>query len=58
MAVFGEVGLAGEARAADMARQRVAEASKFGFTKCILPKSCAADADGAAADLMPVSARL
>lgn len=42
--VFGEVGLAGEVRAVDMARQRVAEALKFGFEKCLLPQSCANDA--------------
>jgi DNA repair protein RadA/Sms len=44
LAAFGEVGLAGEVRAVDMGRQRVGEASKFGFTKCILPKGCAGDA--------------
>jgi len=46
---FGEVGLSGEIRAVDMARQRVAEAVKFGFTNCIVPKSCAKTAavDGA-----------
>lgn len=35
---FGEVGLSGEVRAVSMARQRVAEAQKLGFTRCILPK--------------------
>ncbi len=43
LAAFGEVGLAGEVRAVDMGRQRLAEASKFGFTKCILPKGCAGE---------------
>lgn len=42
--VFGEVGLAGEVRAVDMARQRVGEARKFGFLTCLLPHTCAADA--------------
>ncbi len=55
LAAFGEVGLAGEIRAVSMARQRVAEASKFGFTKCMLPKSCAADIEEGTASLMPVS---
>jgi DNA repair protein RadA/Sms len=53
--VFGETGLAGEVRAVDMARQRVAEASKFGFTKCILPKSCAADVRDTSVELAPVT---
>lgn len=46
LAAFGEVGLAGEVRAVGMARQRVAEASKFGFSVCVLPRGCAADLDG------------
>ncbi|MDR0963895.1 MAG: DNA repair protein RadA [Clostridium sp.] len=37
MVVFGEVGLSGEVRAVRMARNRVAEASKLGFTTCVLP---------------------
>lgn len=41
LAAFGEVGLAGEVRAVDMAQQRVAEAAKFGFDQCILPRGCA-----------------
>jgi len=55
LAAFGEVGLAGEVRAVDMARQRVAEASKFGFTKCILPRSCVQDVEGSSAALAPVT---
>ena len=39
--VFGEVGLSGEVRAVNMARQRVMEAKKLGFHKVILPKVCA-----------------
>ena len=35
---FGEVGLSGEVRAVNMAKQRVAEAKKLGFSTCILPK--------------------
>lgn len=35
---FGEVGLAGEVRAVSQAEQRVLEAKKLGFTKCILPE--------------------
>jgi DNA repair protein RadA/Sms len=36
-AVFGEVGLAGEVRAVPLAEQRLAEARRLGFTRCILP---------------------
>ncbi|MDY5482923.1 MAG: DNA repair protein RadA [Clostridium sp.] len=36
--VFGEVGLSGEVRAISMAEQRVHEAVKLGFTRCILPR--------------------
>lgn len=37
---FGEVGLAGELRSVSQAELRVAEASRLGFTKCILPAHC------------------
>lgn len=40
---FGEVGLSGEVRAVNMARQRVAEAEKLGFESCLVPSVCAAD---------------
>ena len=36
--VFGEVGLAGEVRAVNLADVRLAEAHKLGFTRCLLPK--------------------
>lgn len=42
--VFGELGLAGEVRAVNMARPRIAEGSKFGFKMCILPPGCVSDA--------------
>ncbi len=54
-AVFGEVGLSGEIRAVDRARQRVSEAAKFGFTHCLLPRNCASDAADAGLEVMPVS---
>jgi DNA repair protein RadA/Sms len=53
LAVFGEVGLAGEIRAVDRARQRIAEASKFGFSQCIVPRGCIADLKHGVADVMP-----
>ena len=37
---FGEVGLSGEVRAVNMAKERVLEAKKLGFRTCILPKVC------------------
>lgn len=37
---FGEVGLSGEVRGVTKAEQRVSEAKKLGFKKCILPKVC------------------
>ncbi|MEZ4360323.1 MAG: DNA repair protein RadA [Kofleriaceae bacterium] len=36
-AIFGEVGLAGEIRAVPLCEQRLAEAARLGFTRCILP---------------------
>ena len=36
--VFGEVGLAGEVRAVNLAEVRLAEAAKLGFTRCVLPE--------------------
>ncbi|MGN0394021.1 MAG: DNA repair protein RadA [Coprococcus sp.] len=36
---FGEVGLSGEVRGVSSVEQRVNEAKKMGFTKCIIPKS-------------------
>ena len=39
MMVFGEVGLAGEVRSVPLAKERVQEAARLGFTVCVLPKS-------------------
>lgn len=36
--IFGEVGLAGEVRAISQVEQRVREAEKLGFKRCVLPK--------------------
>jgi len=55
LVAFGEVGLAGEVRAVDMVRQRVAEAAKFGFTNCVLPKSSMSHAEGGGdMELVPI----
>jgi len=42
-AVFGEIGLAGEVRAAGQGRKRVSEAGRLGYTRCIAPRGCARD---------------
>ncbi|MBQ0043222.1 MAG: DNA repair protein RadA [Lachnospiraceae bacterium] len=34
---FGEVGLSGEVRSVNMAQQRINEAAKLGFTRCLIP---------------------
>ena len=38
--LFGEEGLAGEVRSVSQAEQRVAEAARLGFRRCILPQGC------------------
>ena len=40
LVAFGEVGLSGEVRSVSMAKQRVSEAAKLGFTTCIVPYGC------------------
>lgn len=37
---FGEIGLAGELRSVNAVEQRLREAERMGFTRCILPKAC------------------
>ncbi|MEK9676615.1 MAG: S16 family serine protease, partial [Chloroflexota bacterium] len=39
VAVAGEIGLAGELRSVSRSDRRVAEASRLGFEKCLLPDS-------------------
>ena len=45
LAVFGEVGLAGEVRAVPGIRQRIAEVGRLGFTHVIVPASPAGVGD-------------
>ncbi len=40
MVVFGEVGLSGEVRSISRILERVKEANRMGFNKCVVPKSC------------------
>lgn len=48
LAVFGEVGLAGEVRAASQAGLRVREAAQLGFTRCLMPANNLSPADAPA----------
>ena len=56
---FGEIGLAGEIRAVNSSEQRIREALRLGFKKCILPKhnlkSIAADKYRSKIELIGVS---
>jgi len=54
IAAFGEVGLAGEVRAVNHGRDRVAEAGKFGFGRCLAPKACA-DIEFDSIDTLPIN---
>lgn len=54
LTAFGEVGLAGEVRGVDFASKRVAEAAKFGFDKCILPKNNAQEVESPSKTIWPV----
>ena len=38
--VFGEIGLSGEVRSVSLPKQRVMEAKKLGFTRCVVPRVC------------------
>ena len=58
VAVFGEVGLAGEVRAVPRPGPRIAEAKKLGFTRIVLPKGNAArliESERAGVELVPVA---
>lgn len=41
MVIFGEIGLSGEVRSIPRIVERVKEAERLGFTKCVVPKSVA-----------------
>ena len=40
MVIFGEIGLSGEVRSVPRILERVREAQRLGFNKCVVPKSC------------------
>jgi DNA repair protein RadA/Sms len=46
-AAIGEVGLGGEVRSVNQIRQRVSEARKLGFERCIVPERNLRDVKGA-----------
>jgi DNA repair protein RadA/Sms len=51
---FGEIGLAGEVRAVSKVKERVAEAQRLGFKKCIVPKRNAYGLNGFQVELIGV----
>jgi DNA repair protein RadA/Sms len=54
VAVFGEIGLAGEVRPAPRGQERLREASKLGFEKIIIPRANAPKAKIANLEVLPV----
>ena len=45
LVVFGEIGLGGEIRSAQLADKRISEAKKLGFTQAVAPASSSAKKD-------------
>ncbi|HET7669706.1 MAG TPA: DNA repair protein RadA [Burkholderiales bacterium] len=54
VAVFGEIGLAGEVRPAPRGQERLREAAKLGFEKIIVPRANVPKAKIAGLDILPV----
>ena len=54
VAVFGEIGLAGEVRPAPRGQERLREAAKLGFEKAIVPKANLPKAKIPGLDVLPV----
>jgi DNA repair protein RadA/Sms len=57
VAVLGEVGLGGELRAVTRAGDRVREAAKLGFERCVVPASCVLDGRDSTAGIQVARAR-
>ena len=55
--VFGEVGLSGEVRSVRQAEERIKEARKLGFRRCILPRYCVSRCRDMAGDLELIGVR-
>lgn len=54
---FGEVGLSGELRSVPHASERIKEAERLGFKKCIFPHSCLKQIDASAFSIELLSVR-
>jgi len=54
IAVFGEIGLAGEVRPAPRGQERMREAAKLGFTKMIIPRANQPKAKISGLEVLPV----
>ena len=54
LAVFGEIGLAGEVRPAPRGQERLREAAKLGFTRMILPRANQPKAKISGLEVLPV----
>ena len=54
VAVFGEIGLAGEVRPAPRGQERLREAAKLGFTKVIIPRANQPKAKLSGLEVLPV----
>lgn len=52
--IFGEVGLTGEVRGVGFVEQRLMEAMKMGFTRCIIPKTNEENLEGKFRDQMEI----
>jgi DNA repair protein RadA/Sms len=57
-AVIGEVGLGGEVRSVNQIRQRVSEAQKLGFERCIVPERNLRDLKGVGGQVVGVASVL
>lgn len=56
-AVFGEIGLAGELRSVPHAAERIREAQRLGFRRCVFPSSCLKQIDTSGFSIELVSVR-
>ncbi len=54
---FGEVGLSGELRSVPRVQARINEASRLGFTECIIPKSCLKQISNVTSDIKITAVR-
>ena len=55
LVAFGEIGLSGEIRAVSSMQQRVAEAARLGFSRCLVPDQMGAWKAPPGLEIVPVS---